>query len=62
MAHDSSWTSEIIACCLNFLKEEFPSVHMQNVHLSCQGDNSSKEIKNNSVMRLLLGLSWLCAD
>ena len=56
MAHDSSWTSEIIACCLNFLKDKFPLLDMRNVHLSCHGDNSSKELKNNSVMRLLSGL------
>ena len=45
LAHDSSWTCEIVSHALNVLKSQFPN--------SDSGDNSSKELKNNSILRLL---------
>lgn len=53
LAHDSSWTCEIVSHALNVLKSQFPNIDVRKVHLSCHGDNSSKELKNNSLLRLL---------
>ena len=57
LAHDSSWTSEVIAFSLNVLREQYPHIDYRKVHLSLHGDNSSKELKNNSVLRLVSGLT-----
>ena len=54
--HDSSWTCEIIAATLHNLTEQF-DIDWRKVKLVLCGDNSSKELKNNSVLRLLSGLT-----
>ena len=57
LPHDSSWTSEVIAFSLNVLREQYPHIDYRKCHVSLHGDNSSKELKNNSVLRLLSGLT-----
>ena len=54
--HDSSWTCEIIAATLHNLTEQF-DIDWRKVKPVLCGDNSSKELKNNSVLRLLSGLT-----
>lgn len=53
LAHDSSWTCDIVSHALHILKSQFPSIDVRKTHFSCHGDNSSKELKNNSLLRLL---------
>ncbi len=55
LAHDSSWSCEILSHALSVLKSQFGYIDCRNLHLSCHGDNSSKELKNNSLLRLLSG-------
>ena len=53
---DSSWTCDIIGYCLNLLSQLPPDqCNLPASSIILQGDNSSKELKNNSVMRLLSG-------
>ena len=49
--------SEVIAFSLNVLREQYPHIDYRKCHISLHGDNSSKELKNNSVLRLLSGLT-----
>ena len=51
----SSWTVEVLAFCLNILSG-VPGLDLKRCELIAFGDNSSKELKNNSVLRLLGGL------
>lgn len=53
LSHDSSWTAELIAITLNVLAKEFSYIDYRSAHLSLHGDNSTKEPKNNSVLRML---------
>ena len=53
LSHDSSWTAELIAITLNVLAKEFSYIDYRSAHLSLHGDNSTKELKNNSVLRML---------
>ena len=53
LSHDSSWTCELISFTLHTIGKEFSHVDLRTVHCSLHGDDSSKELKNNSVLRLL---------
>ena len=51
----SSWTVEVLAYCLHILSG-VPGLDLKKCELVAFGDNSSKELKNNTVLRLLGGL------
>ena len=53
VAHDSSWTTDVVAHVLEVIKKEFPELDTRQCHLALHGDNSSKEVKNNTILRLL---------
>eukprot|EP00438_Fugacium_kawagutii_P023129 Skav208786 [mRNA] locus=scaffold931:204460:215795:- [translate_table: standard] len=52
----SSWTCEILAHCMHLLAQD-PTVDLKRYEVIAFGDNSSKELKNNAVLRLLSGLT-----
>lgn len=52
----SSWTCDVLAYCLNILAQ-VPDLDLSQCEVIAFGDNSSKELKNNSVCRLLAGLT-----
>lgn len=56
VAQTSSWTCDILAHCLHVLSQ-IPGLDLKNCELVAFGDNSTKELKNNSVLRLLSGLT-----
>ena len=56
VAHDSSWTAEVLAHALHVLQGEFPHLDLRRCHLSLHGDNSSKELKNNCCVQLMSSL------
>ena len=51
----SSWTCDVVAHCTHILSQ-VPGLDLRRAELILFGDNSSKELKNNSIMRLLGGL------
>lgn len=55
MAHNSSWTSELVANCIHRLSQ-IPQLDLKQCELIVVGDNSSKETKNNTLLRMLSGL------
>lgn len=57
VAHDSSWTAEVVSHSLHELQGHFPSLDLRQCHLSLHGDNSSKELKNQALMQLCSGLT-----
>lgn len=56
VSHDSSWTCDLICHVLEVVRQEFGEVDLRRCSLHCHGDNASKELKNNSVCRLLSAL------
>ncbi len=56
VAHDSSWTTDVVAHVLEVIKKEFPELDTRQCHLALHGDNSSKGLKNNTILRLLASM------
>ena len=56
VTHDSSWTCEVVAATLHSLATHF-EINWRKVCLILAGDNSSKELKNNSILRMLSALT-----
>ena len=54
--HDSSWSVDCLSHAINYIQEKNPDLDLRSVHLKVHGDNSSKELKNNSCCRWLGGL------
>lgn len=54
--HDSAWTSDLLAHTLQLVCEQNPDFDLKSTNIKVHGDNSSKELKNNSCCRLLGGL------
>lgn len=52
----SSWSCDIVAHCLHILSQ-VPGLDLSQCEVVVFGDNSSKEIKNNSICRLLASLT-----
>lgn len=52
---DSCWTAEILAYCMHVLCG-LPWLDVSRCHIRCHGDNSSRELKNNCITRLLAGM------
>lgn len=52
----SSWSCDILAHCVHLLAID-PTVDLRSYEVIAFGDNSSKELKNNGVLRLLSGLT-----
>lgn len=50
VAHDSSWTSEVVAHSFHVMAEQFPNINLRAAHLSCHGDHSGKELKNKTLI------------
>ena len=53
MKHDSSWSSDLLSHAMNAVAINFPDLDLRYTHVKVHGDNSSKELKNNSCCRLL---------
>ena len=53
---DSSYTTEILCHCVNLLSE-IPELDLSRCWLRIHGDNSSRELKNNTILRALAGLT-----
>ena len=51
--HDSSWSSDLLSHAINAVAINFPDLDLRYTHVKVHGDNSSKELKNNSCCRLL---------
>ena len=56
VSHDSSWSADIIANSLHEIATH-SGLDFRRVVLAICGDNSSKELKNNSCLRVLAGLT-----
>lgn len=52
---DSSWSCEVVSHALHTAAQD-PTIDLRSCCLTVIGDNSSKEGKNNSLLRLLSGL------
>ena len=52
---DSSYTVEILCHVVNLLSE-IPTLDLSRCSVRVFGDNSSRELKNNSILRILAGL------
>lgn len=56
VSHDSSWSADVLCHVLEVVKEEFPNLDLRRTSLHCHADNASKELKNNTCLRLLSAL------
>ena len=56
VTHDSAWTCEVVATTLHSLASNF-DINWRKVKLVLAGDNSSKELKNNTILRMLSALT-----
>ncbi|CAK9076763.1 unnamed protein product, partial [Durusdinium trenchii] len=56
VVHDSSWSCDLLCHALSTVVSQF-SLDLRKFHVEVHGDNSSKELKNNSCLRLLAGLT-----
>ena len=51
--HDSSWSVDLLSHALEYLQEKYPTLDLRRCNVKVHGDNSSKELKNNSCCRWL---------
>ena len=57
LQQNSSSSADLVAYGLALVAENFPGVDLRRASLVIQGDNASKEAKNNTMCRLLSGLT-----
>lgn len=53
VSHDSSWSADVLCNVLDVIKQECPELDLRRTVLHLHSDNASKELKNNTCLRLM---------